>query len=225
MLFKFKLVDVDQVTAITKSLTKKVNKTDLCNSMVWYDSIEYCGYFITKIINQTMETGEFPEAWKIPTVTPISKVKITKCASEHRGINSMPIDVKIVERVVKDQLVDFIEKINKLSTNQSGFRANHSCETTINYIINDWKCTTDITELKLNGKIILFADDTMIIVKAKDRNTAIYKLNQDLKIISEWLNENKLSTKYLVHIYGKWNAIFRKLPIQFLRINGIRRIV
>lgn len=91
---------MDQVTAITKCLTKKVNKTDLCNSMVWYDSIETAAIFITKIINHTMETGEFPEAWKISTVTPIPKVKNTKCASEHRGINSMPIDVKIVESVV-----------------------------------------------------------------------------------------------------------------------------
>lgn len=47
-----------------------------------------------------------------------------------------------------------------------------------------------ITTLKLNGELILFADDTALIVKGEN----IYeKANSDLNLIKHWLQANKLS--------------------------------
>lgn len=274
----FEHVNVDEVINVMKSLSVKVNKSQLCNSMVWFDSIEYCANFMAKIVNESLDTGEFPDDWKIATVTPIPKVQNTKNANEYRAINSMPVDEKMIEAVVKNQLVKYIESNKIISKHQSGFRTNHSCETSINYLINDWKKSMEngekvvvlsldlkrafetidrnrmllklqsigvtdkelkwftnylkarrqqtkykyemsnecdvpiglpqgtslsvvlfiiyidnITKLDLNGSVVLFADDTMIIVKDKDVNNAIVKLNQDLVKVENWLNENLLS--------------------------------
>lgn len=97
--FKFKPVDTDEIIKSTRKLTKKINKSDLCNSRVWDDSMEYCAFFMSTIINESLSSGYFPKAWKTATVTPIPKIKNTKQASEHRPINSMPNDEKIIENL------------------------------------------------------------------------------------------------------------------------------
>lgn len=142
-LFKFKQTNIEEVTEIMHFLTKKVNKSDICNSMVWFDSIEYCGYFLMNIINESLTSGYFPGAWKKATVVPIPKIMNTKRADEHRGINMLPVDEKIIEIVVKKQLVKHIEINKLLSPCQSAFRANHSCESAIKFIINEWKMSIE----------------------------------------------------------------------------------
>lgn len=119
--FKFELTTIDEVTIIAKQLTKKVNRSELNNSQVWFDLIDYTGYFVTKIINESLSSGYFPEAWKTSTVVPIPKISNTKKAAEHSGINMLPIEEKICEIIVKKQLVDYIETNSLLSPHQSAF--------------------------------------------------------------------------------------------------------
>uniref|UniRef100_A0A1B6KPU2 Reverse transcriptase domain-containing protein n=1 Tax=Graphocephala atropunctata TaxID=36148 RepID=A0A1B6KPU2_9HEMI len=47
-----------------------------------------------------------------------------------------------------------------------------------------------ITDLKLNGELVLFADDTALIVKG---NKLYEKTNEDLTKIQNWLHQNKLT--------------------------------
>lgn len=54
----------------------------------------------------------------------------------------------------------------------------------------------DIVNVPKNGKIKLFADDTEIEATGKSIEEATSKLNEDLKLINEWLNINKLSLNY-----------------------------
>ena len=53
-----------------------------------------------------------------------------------------------------------------------------------------------ITNLKLNGKITLFADDTTIIYFGKKISDIKYEILQDLKIIQDWLNSKKLTINF-----------------------------
>lgn len=56
-------------------------------------------------------------------------------AAEFRPINSMPADEKFIEIIVKNQLVDYVERNKIISKNQSAFRKGHSWETIINYYV------------------------------------------------------------------------------------------
>lgn len=100
--FKFRKVNVEQLCAITKHLTKKINKSQICNSMVWNDAIEYVGHHFCSIINKSFEEGIFPDCWKIATVIPIPKIKNSNKCEEFRPINTMPNDEKIIECVVNN---------------------------------------------------------------------------------------------------------------------------
>jgi len=50
----------------------------------------------------------------------------------------------------------------------------------------------DIFELKLNGKLYLFADDMSLIINAKNYRELQLKIESDLNVINNWLKTNRL---------------------------------
>lgn len=169
--FNFEQVNVECISEIVNELGKKVNKSELLNSNVWRDAFEYCGHFLTNIINHSLKSGVYPDEWKKSTVIPIPKIKNTNIANNFRPINTLPNDEKVIEKVVKNQLVDYIEKNDLISQNQSAFRKNHSCETTINYLINDWKKSIEGGE-----KIVAVLLDLKRAFETVDRDKMLLKL-------------------------------------------------
>lgn len=64
----------------------------------------------------------------------------------------------------------------------------------------------DIQNALENCKINLFADDALLTYSSKDYNSAVLKVNSDLKLIHTWLNANKLKlninkTKFMTLSY------------------------
>lgn len=141
-IFKFKPTNIETITKITKKFTKKVDKNNTCNSMVWNDAMEYIAYHMKTIINESLASGKFPDELKT-TITPIPKIRNTKKINEFRPINGLPIEEKIIEGVVKEQLQEYIESNDILTENQSAYRRNHSCETALNLLISECKEAMD----------------------------------------------------------------------------------
>ena len=75
---------------------------------------------LTLIINQYLETGIFPDAFKTPKVTPD--------LNNYRPISILPTISKVFERVIHVQLRDYFCKNNLLCEQQYGFRSKHSTE-------------------------------------------------------------------------------------------------
>lgn len=160
--------------------------------MIINDSIEYTGYFLKSIINESLNKIIMPELWKISTVIPIP-VK----AEEYRPINTLPPDEKMIEKYVKKQLVEHINKNNILVKQQSGFGENHSCETTLNYVINKIKC--DIGEG--NIVIVIFLDLKRAF-ETVDRDILLRKMKEygirgkEWKWFKSYLTNRKQKTKF-----------------------------
>lgn len=286
--FKFELVNTEQIHKISNKLKKKVNKSDPLNSIVWNDAMDYIGFFLCQIINESLMNGVFPDDWKTATITPIPKISNTMKANEFRPINSMPNEEKILECVVKEQLMKFLETNNIITENQSAYRSKHSCESALNFMISNFKeakergetviaifldlkrafetvdrqrmakkleniginntelhwfesymtnrkqivkyknekseemivpiglaqgtqlsvwlfllYINDIVTVPDFGQILLFADDTVLIIKSNSVESAAQKANHDLEKIYNWLNVNKLKlnigkTNYMI---------------------------
>jgi len=93
------------------------------------------GTKICHIMNRSLEERIFPSEWKEAIVELIFKVKQkTKKIEKFRPINKLPIYEKILEILVHNQLVNYLEDNNLLEECQSGFSVRHSCETTMGYI-------------------------------------------------------------------------------------------
>ena len=84
---------------------------------------------LTHIINQSISTGMVPDSWKEAVVIPILKKGDTKNKANYRPISCLITASKVMERVVCDQVTDFIESNNLLPKNQHGFRKMRSTMT------------------------------------------------------------------------------------------------
>lgn len=60
---------------------------------------------------------------------------------------------KVLELIVKEQIEMYIQSNNIITEHQSGFRKNHSCETALQSIIDEWKLI--VSEGEIVGVIFL----------------------------------------------------------------------
>ena len=83
------------------------------------------------IVNSSLSGGTFPASMKHAIVKPALKKYNADPDSlkNYRPISNLPFVSKMLERVVLDQLNDYLEQQNLFCSEQSGYRPHHSCET------------------------------------------------------------------------------------------------
>ncbi|KAK3517510.1 hypothetical protein QTP70_012590 [Hemibagrus guttatus] len=89
--------------------------------------------FITTVINGSLTSGHVPTAFKKARVIPILKKPALDPSdiSNYRPVSLLSFLSKILERVVCNQLSDYLMQNNLHDPNQSGFKAAHSTETAL----------------------------------------------------------------------------------------------
>ena len=105
------------------------------------------------IFNQSISTGIFPSDWKIARVTPIFKTGAKHDMENYRPISVISIVPKIMEKLIYNQLYDYLINSNILSNSQHGFRPCHSTTTALLVITNRWYQSMDVGQL--NGVVFL----------------------------------------------------------------------
>ncbi|XP_028966619.1 uncharacterized protein LOC114828079 [Galendromus occidentalis] len=81
---------------------------------------------LLKIVNEIIESSEYPQALKRARVVPIPKVKIPSTTNDFRPISVLPVLNKVVERTLVTQLTKHFERNNLLYERQYGYRKNRS---------------------------------------------------------------------------------------------------
>jgi len=110
------------------------------------DTITTC---IASIINNCIiSSGIFLDTLKTASVMPIFKSGMKDLAENYRPISILPKIPKIYERHIASQLQDYFSSTNILHKTQSGFRKQHSCQTSLTRLIDTWIKDID------NGKLI-----------------------------------------------------------------------
>ena len=99
-------------------------------------------------------SGIFPDDLKIAVLSPIFKKGDRSSCGNYRPISVLSVIAKILEKIVFNQLCNYLDD-NKIITNQqSGFRKKHSTETSLLAATDRWYCNMD--NGLLNG--VLFLD-------------------------------------------------------------------
>ncbi|KAF0314250.1 Laminin subunit gamma-1 [Amphibalanus amphitrite] len=92
------------------------------------------GHVLLDIVNSSLTTSNVPGPWKHAMVTPIPKGQGPSEPANTRPISILPAIMKVVERVVQRQLVQYLEANQLLSTTQHGYRSGRSTETALSVI-------------------------------------------------------------------------------------------
>ena len=147
---------------------------------------------LTHIINQSINTGIFPDKWKEARVLPLHKSGLTDDPYNYRPISILSVLSKIIERHVHDQIYKHLSEHNLLYEYQSGFRPQHSCEAALLQMIDTWLKAIDDNQLV--GTIFLDLQkafdvvDHSILVK----KLGLYGLSENsVKWFSSYLSNRK----------------------------------
>lgn len=133
----FKRITMYELKKIVFGLKNK-SSSQIIDACLLKEIFYTIGYPLLNIINKSLETGICPTAVKTSMVVPIPKINGTKRADEFRAINMLPIIEKVIEIAVHSQLLEYFENNKLIYVKQSGFRKNHSCETSVQYLIDEW---------------------------------------------------------------------------------------
>jgi hypothetical protein len=80
---------------------------------------------LTYIFNQAITLSLFPHEWKTARVIPLYKNGRRNLPGNYRPISVLPVISKIMERILYDQLYNYLNKFELLSDCQFGFRKFH----------------------------------------------------------------------------------------------------
>lgn len=80
------------------------------------------------ILNLCIFSGTFPKRWKIARVIPLHKKGDKSDTNNYRPIAILSPLSKVLEKILKGRITNYLDKINFFTKHQFGFRAGHSTE-------------------------------------------------------------------------------------------------
>jgi hypothetical protein len=95
---------------------------------------------LTRMINMSLDSGVFPDKWKVADVRPLlKKWNLDTCAAFEnlRPVSNLSYVSKLTERTVFDQTNDFLNIQRLYPQGQSAYRKSHSTETALLRVTND----------------------------------------------------------------------------------------
>ena len=93
---------------------------------------------VNHIINLSILQSTFPTMWKQAKVVPLLKKGDTLTPKNYSPVSLLPIFSKILERVVFNQMVRYLDSNNLIQPNHHGSRQGHSTATALIQMYDRW---------------------------------------------------------------------------------------
>ena len=189
-----------EVITVIDDLKDNGNKVNTIATTALVESKHILVPIICHLINLFVQQGYFPENLKVGCITPIFKNGDRKKINNYRPVCSLSPLSKIIEKVINNRMVNFLDDNNIFSKTQFGFRKNMGTEAALlNYI--------DHLQSKLNNSehaISIFLDlsKAFDVIDHKILGTKLYHYGFRGKFLEFILSFIK-DRQYFVHINGK----------------------
>ena len=126
--------------AIRSMGTTKAIGVDGLPCSFWKKYSDDLAPFVTVLINTSIKTGTYPSLFKDAVVIPVFKGgrKDREDPASYRPISILPALSKVLEAVIIEQFLDYLDEFNLLPPAQHGFRKGHSTVTALVKTIQEW---------------------------------------------------------------------------------------
>jgi Reverse transcriptase (RNA-dependent DNA polymerase) len=86
---------------------------------------------LAKIFEKLLTRGWVPNDWKTASVVPIYKKGAKGDPGNYRPVSLTSVPCKVMESIIKDEMMTFLESNDLISDSQHGFRSGRSCTTNL----------------------------------------------------------------------------------------------
>ena len=152
------------------------------------------------IFKKSLENGDIPEIWKEAIITPIYKRKGDKSdPSQYRPISLTSQIIKLLERILRVYIIQYMEINNNFPDSQHGFRSGRS---TVSQLLQQYDRILEALEKNANIDIIML-----------DYSKAFNKINHSILLhklknlgisgsIGQWIGQFLINRNQRVSIQG-----------------------
>ena len=207
--FSFKPVPVKYV----ESIIKNIPNNRAAGGEIPLHILKQSGFtyqMLTDCINGALSQGIFPDSLKLANITPVHKKDETTDKENYRPVSVLPLFSKIFEKVIYDQLSQYLEKY--LNSLLCGFWKAHSSQHALFKLLQVWQ-----EELDKSGFVGTILMD---LSKAYDslphdilfEKFEAYSIDKNgLNLIHSYQINRKQRTK-ISSSYSEWYDIVRGVP-------------
>jgi hypothetical protein len=152
--FKFKNITTAELVSVLKKVkASKAPGLDKISSKLLKAAGDSIIESLMYLFNLVLNTGIFPDDMKLAKVTPIYKSGERTNCGNYRPISIILVVAKILEKIIYNQIFDFLKQNSILVIQQSGFRPLHSTENTLLRSAN--QCLINMDKGLINGFLFL----------------------------------------------------------------------
>ena len=137
--FSFKLMSEESMLRSLKMLKSgKAPGPDGVPTNLVKDAAKFIAKPLAMIFNASLAKGIVPDVWKLAKITPIFKTGARNEKNNYRPISVLSVFAKLFEKIVHDQLSDFLLSNRKLTMSQFAYRKLHSTITSLISVSDYW---------------------------------------------------------------------------------------
>lgn len=121
--FKLRETNYSKVFSLLSKLCKsKATGLDFISARLLRESADLIAGSLCSIFNFSTTSGIFPQEWKWAKVIPLFKQGDHSCLNNYRPVSIIPAVAKVLERIIYDQICNYLIVNNTITNHQSGFR-------------------------------------------------------------------------------------------------------
>ena len=140
--FEFAEIEPSKVLKLLSKLdVTKATGLDQISNKVLKQAAPVIYKQLTELFNLSLKSGEYPDDWKLAKVSPVFKAGERNDPNNYRPTSILSTISRVFEKLVYEQIYNYLTKNNLLDSRQSGFRSLHSTVTALLdllILIGDW---------------------------------------------------------------------------------------
>lgn len=126
-------LDVQSPVALLKQQTATIYRLIYSN----YLKMLFSRSSLTELINRCILSSSFPQLWKYSLIRPLSKILSPLSPADTRPTVCLPEPSKVLEWIIHQQLITYLESNNLLDPRQAGYRSEHDTQSALLGVIDN----------------------------------------------------------------------------------------
>ena len=139
----FTITEAEVLNSLKELKANKAGGLDQIHPKLLIECKELLAKPLSIIFNKSLVTSSVPKSWKKSLVTPIFKSGDKLLPENYRPISISPICSNVMQKLVRNKIMNYLTTNNLITENQFGFLKGKSCQLQLLESLEDWTSALD----------------------------------------------------------------------------------